>query len=55
VPYDKDVIKHEPAFDEEGGMLTAESEHRMCVYFSLTGHRPELRQLTRYDFMQSDA
>jgi PRC-barrel domain len=55
VPYDKDVIKHEPAFDEEDGMLTPESEHRLCVYFSLTGHRPGPRQLTRYDFMRTDS
>ncbi len=55
VPYDKDVIKHEPPFDADGGMLTPDSEHRLSVYFSLTGHRPEPRQLTRYDFMHSDA
>lgn len=54
VPYDKDVIKHEPSFDEEDGILTAESEHRLCVYFSLAGHRPAPRQLTRYDFMRTN-
>ena len=54
VPYDKDVIKDEPAFDEEEGMLTPESERRLCVYFSLTGHRPEPHQLTRHDFMRTD-
>ena len=55
VPYDKDVIKHEPAFDEEDGMLTPESEQRLCVYFSLTGHRPAPHQLTRYDFMRTNS
>lgn len=54
VPYDKDVIKDEPAFDEEDGMLTPESERRLRVYFSLTGHRPEPHQLTRYDFMRTE-
>lgn len=53
VPYDKDVIKGEPAFDESDGLLTPESEHRLCVYFSLAGHRPDPHQLTRYDFMRT--
>jgi hypothetical protein len=53
VPYDKDVIRHEPVFDEEGGTLTLESERRLRVYFSLAGHRPDARRLTRYDFMRT--
>jgi PRC-barrel domain protein len=54
VPYDEDVVKHEPAFDAEDGIMTADSEHRLCLYFSLTGHRPAPHQLTRYDFMNTD-
>jgi hypothetical protein len=53
VPYDTDVIKHEPAFDEDDGGLTPESEQRLRVYFALTGHRPAPHQLTRYDFMRT--
>lgn len=52
VPYDKDVIRQEPKAVKEGGTLTPESEHRLCVYFALTGHRPGRHQLTRYDFMR---
>lgn len=53
VPYDRDVISHEPPFYERDGRLTHESERRLSVYFSLTGHRPAPRQLTRYDFMRT--
>lgn len=55
VPYDTEVIKHEPPFDEYDGVLSPESERSLRVYFSLTGHRPAPRQLTRYDFMRSDS
>jgi len=51
VPFEKDVVRNEPAFDVEGGTLTAESEHALCVYFALTGH-PNPRHLTRYDLMR---
>lgn len=55
VPYEREVIKHEPPFDEEDGMLTPESERALSIYFSLTRHRAGPRQLTRYDFMRSDS
>jgi hypothetical protein len=53
VPFDRDVVKNQPEFDHEHGVLTRDSEHRLCVYFALTGHRPDAHELTRYDFMHT--
>ena len=54
IPYDKAIVNEEPGFDEEDGALAPESDHRLSVYVSLTGHRPEPQKLTRYAFMRSN-
>jgi hypothetical protein len=50
VPYDKDVVKKEPPFDEQDGVLTDDSERRLCDYFGMTGHQTMPHRLNRYDF-----
>ena len=49
VPYDKDMVKKEPDFDERDGILTDDSERRLCDYFGLTGHTTAPHRLNRYD------
>lgn len=54
VPYERDVVKRQPGFDEEDGVLTPDSERRLYLYFGLAGHPIEPHRLTRYDLLRRE-
>ena len=49
VGYPKKVVQDEPDFDEKDGILTSDSERRLCDYFGVTGHDTIPHSLNRFD------